>query len=87
MGKYESFRVLEGDRIRYYGTLRPAKSPNRMGARIVTEVDAVTGGPVRTWQEVYDGQGRVIEVHPKFPVDLGHLEINPVTGQVERRRP
>ena len=87
MGKYESFRVLEGDRIRYYGTLRPAKSLNRMGARIVTEVDSATGKPVRTWQEVYDGQGRVIEIHPKFPVDLGHLAINPVTGQVKRRRP
>jgi hypothetical protein len=58
-----------------------------MGARIVTEVDAATGEPLRTWQEVYDVQGRVIEVHPKFPVDFGHLEINPVTGQVRRRRP
>ena len=79
--------MLEGDRIRYYGTLRLAKSLKRMGARIVTEVDAASGAPVRTWQEVYDEQGRVFEVHPKFPVDLGHLEINAMTGQVKRRRP
>ena len=85
--KYESFRVLESGRIRYYGALRPAKSPDRVGARIVTEVDLATGKPLRTWQEVYDMQGYVIEVHPKWPVDLGHLEIDPTTGQIIGRRP
>jgi hypothetical protein len=87
VAKYESFRVLENGRIRYYRALRPAKSPGRIGARIVTEVDSITGKPLRTWQEVYDVPERVLEVHPKLPVDLGHLEIDPTTGQVIRRRP
>jgi hypothetical protein len=40
-------------------------------ARYVKEVD----GPettVRFCQEVYDQEGRLREVHQKYPVDLGH---------------
>ncbi len=40
-------------------------------ARYVKEVDAdeVT---VRFYQEVFDAEGRLREVHHKYPVDLGH---------------
>jgi hypothetical protein len=43
-------------------------------ARYVKEVDAneVT---VRFYQEVYDGDGRLREIHHKFPVDLGHQRV------------
>jgi hypothetical protein len=27
---------------------------------------------VRFWQEIYDDQGRLVEIHEKFPVDKGH---------------
>lgn len=27
---------------------------------------------VRFWQEIYDGQGRLVEIHEKYPVDNGH---------------
>ncbi len=27
------------------------------------------------WQEIFDGQGVMIERHEKFPVDKGHLKI------------
>lgn len=83
---YDSFRVLDNGRIRYYDTYKPAKSSGRTaGARFVVEVSASTGTPLRTWYESYDQQGRVIRVHPKTPIDLGHIEINPDTGkEIER---
>jgi len=45
-------------------------------ARYVKEVDA-TEAIVRFYQDVYDGNGRLREIHHKYPVDLGH---QPVTG-------
>jgi hypothetical protein len=43
-------------------------------ARYVTEVDAneVT---VRFHQEIYDENGQLVEVHDKYPVDLGHRKV------------
>ena len=41
--KYESFRILDDIRIRYYGKLRLAKSPGRsVGNRVVTELNLIT---------------------------------------------
>ncbi len=43
-------------------------------ARYVKEVDAdeVT---VRFYQEIYDGTGKLVEVHHKFPIDQGHQRV------------
>jgi hypothetical protein len=43
-------------------------------ARYVKEVDAdeVT---VRFYQEIYDGTGRLVEVHLKYPDDHGHQKV------------
>jgi hypothetical protein len=83
---YATFRVLQNGRIRYYGSYRPAKSQGKTaGACLVVEVDAATGKTLRTWYESYDAQRRVLRVHPKIPVDLGHIEINPETGQEVKR--
>jgi len=38
------------------------------------EVDA-TEKTLRFWQAIYDSQGRLVEIHEKFPVDLGHRPI------------
>ncbi len=40
-------------------------------ARYLKEVDGreIT---VRFWQEIFDGQGRLVEIHEKYPVDRGH---------------
>ena len=60
--------------IRYYTKFKPAQKAGRVaGARIVTEVDVSNGAVRRVWQELYDHAGNVIEVHPKFPIDLGHI--------------
>lgn len=46
-------------------------------ARYVKEVDSAES-TVRFYQEIYDGDGRLREVHHKYPVDLGH---QPATGE------
>ena len=43
-------------------------------ARYVKEVDAGEQ-TVRFVQEIYDQAGRLVAVHEKFPVDLGHKEL------------
>jgi hypothetical protein len=40
-------------------------------ARYVKQVDAQED-TVRFWQEIYDGQGKLVEIHEKYPVDKGH---------------
>jgi hypothetical protein len=40
-------------------------------ARYIKEVDAQEN-TVRFWQEIYDAQGRLVELHEKYPVDKGH---------------
>ena len=40
-------------------------------ARYVKQVDAQEN-TVGFWPEIYDGQGRLVELHEKYPVDKGH---------------
>ena len=43
-------------------------------ARYIKEVD-LNERTVRFAQETYDSSGRLIAVHEKFPVDLGHKQL------------
>jgi hypothetical protein len=43
-------------------------------ARYLKEVDA-NEKTVRFWQEIYDDQGKLVEIHEKFPVDKGHQKL------------
>ena len=43
-------------------------------ARYIKEVDA-TETTTRFAQEIYDREGRLIAIHEKFPVDLGHRDV------------
>ena len=43
-------------------------------ARYSKEVDAAEN-TVRFAQEIYDQAGRLVAVHEKFPVDLGHKQL------------
>lgn len=43
-------------------------------ARYVKDVDKVEQ-TVRFAQEIYDREGRLVAMHEKFPVDLGHREL------------
>lgn len=86
--KYDFFRVLANGRIRYYEKFKPATTPGpTAGARMVIEVNATTGQVTRTWVESYDSIGRVSQVHPKLPLDLGHIAIDTQTGKEINRRP
>ena len=40
-------------------------------ARYLKEVDA-EDTTLRFWQEIYDDQGRLVEIHEKYPLDKGH---------------
>jgi hypothetical protein len=43
-------------------------------ARYCKEVDA-NEATLRFWQEIYDDQGRLVEIHEKYPVDKGHQKV------------
>lgn len=43
-------------------------------ARYVKEVDA-REMTVRFYQEIYNETGQLVEVHDKYPVDLGHRKV------------
>jgi hypothetical protein len=43
-------------------------------ARYVKEVDAAEK-TIRFAQEIYDQAGRLVALHEKFPVDLGHKQL------------
>lgn len=50
--------------------------PGKLGwlARYFKEVDA-NETTLRFWQEIYDDQGKLVEVHEKYPVDKGHGKV------------
>ncbi|MGO8928186.1 MAG: hypothetical protein ACLQU3_15055 [Limisphaerales bacterium] len=50
--------------------------PGKQGwlARYLKEVDA-NETTQRFWQEIYDDQGKLVEVHEKYPVDKGHQKV------------
>ena len=43
-------------------------------ARYLKEVDA-RESTLRFWQEIYNDQGKLVEVHEKYPVDKGHQKV------------
>jgi hypothetical protein len=43
-------------------------------ARYFKEVDA-NETTLRFWQEIYDDQATLVEIHEKYPVDKGHQKV------------
>ena len=43
-------------------------------ARYLKEVD-LQELTLRFWQEIYDEQDKLVEVHEKYPVDKGHRKV------------
>lgn len=66
--KFQSWRLLQNG-----GRLYCLDVPGKMTwrARYLKEVDAAEK-TVRFWQEIYDSHGLLVEVHQKYPIDLGH---------------
>ncbi|HEX9572279.1 MAG TPA: hypothetical protein VF969_08495 [Burkholderiales bacterium] len=66
--KFGHWEHLPGDGRRYWLDVL-----GRQGwrARYLKEVDA-NESTLRFWQEIYDEQGKLAEIHDKYPVDKGH---------------
>jgi RHS repeat-associated protein len=65
-------RELQNGRIRYYGDIRPPRTPGEMaGQRTVREWDPATGRQ-RTWLETVDQRGQVRIVRPETGVPKTH---------------
>ena len=43
-------------------------------ARYLKEVDAQET-TLKFWQEIYDDQRRLVEIHEKYPLDKGHQKV------------
>ena len=69
--KFRNWEDLAGGGRRYWLDVL-----GRLGwrARYLKEVNAeeVT---LRFWQEICDDEGRLVEVHEKYPVDKGHEKV------------
>jgi hypothetical protein len=69
LGKYgqAGYRQLQNGRYRYYGNIKPARTPGEMmGRRVVREWNPTTGYK-RTWHETLDYTQRVRIVRPIRP--------------------
>jgi hypothetical protein len=68
--KFDEWEELSHGGRRYWLEIH-----GRLGwlARYLKEVDA-DETTLRFWQEIYDDQGRLVEIHEKFPVDKGHRQ-------------
>jgi hypothetical protein len=66
--EYGSWEELPGGGRRYWLAVH-----GRQGwrARYLKEVDA-SETTLRFWQEIFDEQGELTEIHHKYPVDKGH---------------
>ncbi len=66
--KFTNWSELPGGGRRYWHDV-----PGRGGwrARYLKEVDGEEN-TVRFRQEIYDASGALVEIHEKFPIDLGH---------------
>ena len=69
--KFGSWEELPGDGRRYWLDVS-----GRSGwvARYLKEVDAKET-TLKFWQEIYDDQRRLVEVHEKYLVDKGHQKV------------
>jgi hypothetical protein len=69
--KFGNWTDLEGGGRQYWLDVA-----GRMGwrARYCKEVDDQEK-TIRFWQEIYDDQDKLVEIHQKYPVDKGHQKV------------
>ena len=60
----------DGSRLHFY----EVQGPHGWKARYVKEVDA-SEKTMKFYQEIYDENDRLIEIHEKYPVDKGHSRV------------
>ncbi|MBI3755545.1 MAG: hypothetical protein HZB81_06595 [Deltaproteobacteria bacterium] len=69
--KFTHWAELSDGGRRYY---LEVKGKYGWKARYIKEVDA-NEETVKFFQEIYDGDGKLREIHEKFPFDKGHRKI------------
>ena len=69
--KFDSWEELPNGGRRYWFEVAGRRG---WKARYVKEVDA-DENTVRFWQEIYNDQGKLVEIHEKYPVDKGHQQV------------
>jgi hypothetical protein len=69
--KFGSWKLLD-DKGRLYWL--DVRGKMNWRARYLKQVDAQEN-TIRFWQEIFDNNGVLVEVHQKYPVDLGHKSI------------
>ena len=69
--KFGSWEELPGGGRRYW-----LEVTGRLGwrARYLKEVDT-SEETLKFWQEIYDEEGKLREIHEKYPVDNGHRKM------------
>ena len=70
-GKFQNRERLEDNGRIYWYDVQGRKG---WKARYVKEVDEKEATR-RFWQEIYDENGTLVEIHKKFPVDKGHQKL------------
>ncbi len=48
-----------------------------VGSHVADYLKEVDAGErtLKFWQEIYDGHGKLVEIHEKHPVDKGHQKV------------
>ncbi|MDP2276941.1 MAG: hypothetical protein Q8K51_01840 [Nitrospirota bacterium] len=69
--KFSNWEILLNGGRRYWFEIT---GKHGWKARYVKEVDSMEE-TVKFYQEIYDSNGNLIEIHEKFPVDKGHRKI------------
>ena len=69
--KFPNWENLSGGGRRYYLEIQGKRG---WKARYVKEVDALEE-TIKFYQEIFDGNGSLIEIHEKFPLDKGHRKL------------
>jgi len=69
--KFGSWEALPNGGRRYWFEVAGRRG---WKARYVKEVDA-DENTVRFWQEIYNDQGKLVEIHEKYPADKGHQQV------------
>jgi hypothetical protein len=69
--KFKNWKILDnGNRLCFY------EVEGKFGWKAVylKEVDEVEN-TIRFWQEIYNQQGELKEIHEKYPTDKGHVKL------------
>ncbi len=69
--KYGTWEELPGGLRRYWFDI---KGKDKGRARYYKEVDE-DDNIIKFWQEIYDENGKMTEIHEKYPVDKGHIKL------------